>query len=874
MKKYILVIFAISLASVVTAQGWKNSNFLRGTEDISVITSTTDTDNNTIVFGYFTGTLQPRNQADIVSRGFRDYFLAKYDTLSNELWVRSLGSSGLEFIQGGCVTGPDNSIYLTGGFQSDFYYTDVDFLTSTGSHDIFLAKFDANGTNTWCLNVGSGNGYQRASALNIDNAGNILLAGFYQDSVNIAGETTLYTNAFKDYFYGKFNSSNGDLIWAKAIESINSNFSGFVYSFAPASDHYILTGVFADSVELGNDTIVSSTVNYYDTHVIKTDTDGEILWYRKIQGNLHDYSYNAILGPDNSIYVTGYYNSTSLTFDSTATETVVINENKGTYDFFVAKYDTNGTLQWVRVNGSTGQDRLLRSAFFNGDLWVTGYFTNELNWGSQTLKTDGGAADTDMFYGSLDPDGNYTGATSYYGTGNSTEWGRSVFSDSKNLYATMRTNSIFFQAGDSAYSNPSGVFYIIVGSVGCVPISVSVQTKIDVTTCYGDSTGLVSLLASGGLDENYKYSIGEDYPYQTSPLFSNVPGGTYTPQVLDGKNCFGSGTDFILNQPTEIVISSVDSSDVACFGESTGSINVNATGGTGSLVFSLDSASTFPYAVGTPANVGVGIYDSIAVSDANNCILYFDGKATIAEPTQITLVLDSASNAACNGTSTGRIEMSAAGGTLPYEFSVDGSTYQADSVFAVAAGSYKIKVRDANGCELSADALDIVDSTALSIAIVSSENKKGSTLGSIVVEASGESESYTFTISPSEGSQSPDGTFTDLPAGTYSIEVEDLTCGSTASTGDIIILGKNNLYVLQASLYPNPSNGMITVEFNTDKAEMTMEIFSIDGKRVMSQEVYSAAGKVNETLDLSDLDKGIYMMRIDKQTLSSSIVIK
>ena len=38
--------------------------------------------------------------------------------------------------------------------------------------------------------------------------------------------------------------------------------------------------------------------------------------------------------------------------------------------------------------------------------------------------------------------------------------------------------------------------------------------------------------------------------------------------------------------------------------------------------------------------------------------------------------------------------------------------------------------------------------------------------------------------------------------------------------------------------------------------------------------VFSASGKIHETFDLSNLDKGIYMIRLDNHTLSSGIVLQ
>ncbi|MDT8432936.1 MAG: T9SS type A sorting domain-containing protein [Bacteroidales bacterium] len=882
MKKFTLVIIIACFSLSGFSQDWRYSNYLIGTENISVIKSINDIDNNTIVFGYYTGTLQPRGLSEITSRGVTDYFIAKFDSLKNLLWVNSIGSASFEAVLGGAVAGPDKSIYVTGGFQGDFYYTDTDFLTSAGNHDVFLAKFDEDGNNIWCRNVGSGNKFQRATTLNIDKQGFLLLGAFYQDSIKINEDTTLYTNAFKDYMYGKFDSGTGDLVWAKALESIDSNFSGFTYSFAPAEDHYIITGVFADSVRIQTDTIVSESVNYYDVHIFKTNLNGDVQWIRKVQGNLHDYSYNSTIDPENNIYITGYFASTEgLKFDSTETLTSIHTEKFGDYDFFIAKYSTEGILQWVKVNGGTEEDRLLNSNFIDGRLWVTGYFADTMYWGAQMLTT-AGKNDVDMFFGSIDPEGNYTGATQFSGINNSREEGLSVFGDTTSLNVAMRTNSFTFDAGDSTYKNPSEVFFIVVGNVGCLPILVEedLDKHIDIEGCFGNSTGQIGINASGGFGD-FKYSIGDNYPYQASPIFPGIPAGDeYQLRVLDSKGCYGSGPTVTITQPEELIVNSVDSTDVLCFGESTGTISVDAAGGTGTLTYSINGGVTYPYIAGTDvANVAAGTYE-IAVKDDNNCVK-MPGTATILEPEALTLDTISTTDPLCFGDATGEIVLTAAGGVEPYEYSSDGGAYQSEATLgSLAEATYSPAVRDANNCITVSEIDVVIDAPEqLKITLESSSDITDEAVGEIVVTASGGIDPYVFSLNPSAGTQDPVGVFTFVAGegGDYVVELDDANSCGPVSTSAITIADLtsiNDRNQLNASIYPNPSSGMVTVEFTTDKQEMTLEIFSIDGRSVMRRQVYSAGGQVRETLDLSGLDKGMYMLRVDQQTLSSGVVLK
>uniref|UniRef100_UPI0040567EA6 hypothetical protein n=1 Tax=Candidatus Electrothrix sp. TaxID=2170559 RepID=UPI0040567EA6 len=536
MKKYLL--FVLFLAPILSnGQAWKNSNILKGTEDVYLLSSITDNESNTIIYGYFNGSLTPKDYPQVDSRGGRDFFLAKYDTLSNLIWLKGIGGSFNEFFDGSAAVDAAGNIYITGGFQDSLAYTELDTIVSTGFHDIFLSKYDPDGNNLWCINAGSGSSFQRSTTLDIDNQGNILMGGYYNDSISISGDTTLDANQFKDYFYAKFEPLAGDLIWAKALKSIDSNYSGFIYAISSADDHYVFSGVFGDSVDITTDTLISETPGYYDTHIFKTDLNGDIQWTREVKGVRWDYSYTSTLDAENNIYVTGYTDSPTLIIDSTESESITRDDNFGSYDFFIAKYDTDGTLQWVKRNGGSADDRLINSTFYDGNLWVTGYFADTLRWGAQILTTNG-PSDRDMFYGSIDADGNYSSATKYNGRNNSVDEGYGVFYDSKgNLYAVIRTNSDLFIAGDSSYINTTENFVIILGAVGCLPITVAevISEHLDVAGCFGDSTGRIEIEASGGFGQPWEYSLGVDYPFQPSPTFNDLPAGSYVLEAKDSR---------------------------------------------------------------------------------------------------------------------------------------------------------------------------------------------------------------------------------------------------------------------------------------------------------------------------------------------------
>ena len=87
----------------------------------------------------------------------RDGFVVKFDAAGTFVWANRIGGDGSDGGQGIAVDAAGNS-YVTGHFQGP---ADFDpgpgsvILTSAGSQDIFVAKYDPVGNLSWALSAGS-----------------------------------------------------------------------------------------------------------------------------------------------------------------------------------------------------------------------------------------------------------------------------------------------------------------------------------------------------------------------------------------------------------------------------------------------------------------------------------------------------------------------------------------------------------------------------------------------------------------------------------------------------------------------------------------------------------------------------------------------
>jgi len=225
---------------------------------------------------------------------------------------------------------------------------------------------------------------------------------------------------------------------------------------------------------------------------------------------------------------------------------------------------------------------------------------------------------------------------------------------------------------------------------------------VDSVDCNGDSSGTVTLTVTGGNGGN-TYSISPDpngVVSQSSPIFGNLPDGTYTITVSDSKNC-ATTTSVDVFEPTAIVYTSVLDTNVSCNGANDGSIIVTSTGGIMPYSYTInpDPNLVNPQASGSFTNLNGAAY-VVTLTDANNCSL--DTTITILEPQPFTIDSVSTQAVACFGDSSGQIVMTSAGGTTPVSYVIsplNSSVQLPNGTFTnLIADTYTITASDANGC--------------------------------------------------------------------------------------------------------------------------------------------------------------------------------
>jgi len=324
------------------------------------------------------------------------------------------------------------------------------------------------------------------------------------------------------------------------------------------------------------------------------------------------------------------------------------------------------------------------------------------------------------------------------------------------------------QTGDTARGLIAGTYSItITNSIGCDSISsvtitqpaVLVATIVDSSqvSCFGGNDGTARTIATGGTAP-YTYLWPSN---NTDSNEVNLSAGTYVVTVTDNKGCIDSAS-VTITEPTLLVATIVDSSQVSCFGGNDGTARTIATGGTAPYTYQWPSTNTDSNEV----NLSAGTY-TVTITDNKGCI--DSASVTITEPTLLVSTIVDSSQVSCFGGNDGTARTIATGGTAPYTYLWPSTNTDSNEV-NLSAGTYVVTITDNKGCIDSAS-VTITESSLLVATIVDSSQVScfGGNDGTARAIATGGTAPYTYLWT----STNTDSNEVNLSAGTYAVTITD-----------------------------------------------------------------------------------------------------
>ncbi len=395
------------------------------------------------------------------------------------LWVRHMvawQSSGMDVaaVPGGgwAVSG-----YFSGSSVFGAGQTQETTLVSAGGIDMFLARYNADGTLAWARRAGGAGVEEVAAGVAAFPDGSLVVAGwFVGSSVFGAGEpnaTTLVgAGQHADIFVARYNA-DGTLAWAKGAGGPHPPHSDIGYAVGAFPDgSAVVTGYFQGSAVFGagepNATTLTAT-SASSIFVARYNADGTLAWARREGGSYpgaanptndtSDVGRGVAALPDGSCVVTGHFvgsveSGGAVVFGAGGPNATTL-VSSGSSDIFVARYEADGTLAWARgvgggAFGLVTDAGVAVAALPDGSAVVTGEFTVSAVFGAgEAGETSlGGPGDSHVFVARYRTDGTLAWARQAGGLG--FDGGRAVagFADGGSVVTGYFSDSAAFGAGE------------------------------------------------------------------------------------------------------------------------------------------------------------------------------------------------------------------------------------------------------------------------------------------------------------------------------------------------------------------------------------------------------------------------------------------
>ncbi len=758
--------------------------------------------------------------------------------LSNQLkaqscpWAYKAGGISEDF--GAAVaTDASGNVYYLGNFYSQnitFGTTvlhNLEYTSFNKGADLFLVKYDSCGNLIWAKQAGGDNNAQ-GNCITTDAIGNIYIGGTFScDTLHLGTVNLVNVGGSTNAFVAKYNSS-GIAQWAVGG---SGNAQNYVRAIAlDASNNVYATGYFgSDVLTFGSNSVNNGAGSgISNMFVAKFDNSGNNLWLR---GNLSNGDFgnagNAIgygIGVDGAgnVYAGGTFESTYIRFGTDSLPTA------GFYDIFLIKYNTGGTLQWLKTAGGTDDDEAFGLATdATGNSYITGQIgaSTTATFGTQSITNTNNSRT--MFIAKYDNAGNALWARGSKSDDFTQNQGYSVTLD-----ALGNPNVIGYYNSDSLVLGALTVYNNSNTTLGGMD-----SDSMDVFVAKYKTNGTLSWArTAGGTGNDYGYGIAAG-PHNSlyicgefdSPTIS-FPGTTFSVTAGSGA---GLGDAFIVsNISTSLVTPSICE-------VSTDSVAINNY-----IYWDNTYNNVSKYIV--YREILTGKYLPIGMVSRDSLSQFID----IARSINNIAGVNGSNGDPNSGTQRYKLQILDTAGTYsmlsPYHntiFIQQGTNgafswvtnYSIEGMTLSPVSNYILTCDTAN----TGAWVQVASQSGSSQTIVDPGFIHHATIANWRVDGLG------FNCNPSarlSGNNSVDAARVKSHSNT----------NNNRTAGINKVVGTNQLI----SVYPNPNNGSFVIETNATEKQ-TVQLFDVTGKLVLTQ---SLIGKT--TIDAGSLNEGVYNISI------------
>jgi large repetitive protein len=312
-------------------------------------------------------------------------------------------------------------------------------------------------------------------------------------------------------------------------------------------------------------------------------------------------------------------------------------------------------------------------------------------------------------------------------------------------------------------------------AITCADKTIVITGTTNNTSGGTTTNGSITVSATGSTGFTYNINGGA---FQSTGTFNSLSAGTYSIVAKDDAGCIATKTFVVTATACPTITITHVLTQATSTTSNNGAINATATGSTG-ITYSNGGAFQ---ASGNFTGLTGNLTYTITAKDVNGCTSTISVTVTIVSAPTITVTTTTVPSAGPT-VANGSITCTAAGGTSPYTYSLNGGAFLGAVFNNLLPTTYNVTAKDANGI-LSASTPVVVSfvpcpTITINTAVVGSELCAPANVGQITVTASG---STGFMYKEGTNAYQSSNIFPALIAGSYIIGVRDANgCENTRS---------------------------------------------------------------------------------------------
>lgn len=342
-----------------------------------------DSTGSIYIVGEMSGSIDFGDGKTVTSSGSQDAFVAKFDPDGKVMWSRLFGDSSSQSAKSVAIT-PTNQVIVAGTFYGVIALTGIELPTNGTGSDIFVLKLDSSGFDVGARKYG-GMSSEDLMDMTVDSTGAVLMTGSFYDTIDLGSLGSFLSAGSTDAFVLKLKPDLSEE-WVRIYGDAEIQRGGAIVT--STKDDVFVIGDFVGSMVLGDGSTIMAPDQQRAVFLVSVGPDGAFRW-AKSTGTAQSFYARQTLTVDpstQSIIAAGFYDGT-LDFGGGPLTALIV-------DGFTTKIGWDGSFISSAHFGGP-----LIDAFFDvavsptGDLFVSGAHQGPVDFGGGILETPPGPDD-------------------------------------------------------------------------------------------------------------------------------------------------------------------------------------------------------------------------------------------------------------------------------------------------------------------------------------------------------------------------------------------------------------------------------------------------------------------------------------------------